>query len=105
MEKILVLNSIEDNLHYAIIENNKLVELFSDEEKKLTGNIYLGRVEKVVNALDAIFVNIGEKKNGFLRIKDIPEKYYDYFSVKEIKEGSKILIQVKKIQQAQRGLN
>ncbi|WP_126994013.1 Rne/Rng family ribonuclease [Thermosipho globiformans] len=96
MEKILVLNSIEDNLHYAIIENNKLVELFSDEEKKLTGNIYLGRVEKVVNALDAIFVNIGEKKNGFLRIKDIPEKYYDYFSLKEIKEGTKILVQVKK---------
>ncbi|ANQ52984.1 ribonuclease [Thermosipho sp. 1063] len=96
MEKVLVLNSVEDNLHYAVIENNRLVEIVSDEEEKLTGNIYLGRVEKVVNALDAIFVNIGNKKNGFLRLKDIPEEYYNYFSLKKIDKGTKLLVQVKK---------
>ncbi|OOC47702.1 ribonuclease [Thermosipho sp. 1223] len=78
------------------MENNRLVEIVSDEEEKLTGNIYLGRVEKVVNALDAIFVNIGNKKNGFLRLKDIPEEYYNYFSLKKIDKGTKLLVQVKK---------
>ncbi|ABR31603.1 Rne/Rng family ribonuclease [Thermosipho melanesiensis] len=96
MEKILVLNSLDNGLHYAIIENNRLVELASDEEEKLTGNIYLGRIERVVNALDALFVNIGTKKNGFLRFKDVPEKYFEFFSLKKLENGGKILVQVKK---------
>ncbi|OOC35349.1 ribonuclease [Thermosipho melanesiensis] len=78
------------------MENNRLVELASDEEEKLTGNIYLGRIERVVNALDALFVNIGTKKNGFLRFKDVPEKYFEFFSLKKLENGGKILVQVKK---------
>ncbi|MBO8160119.1 MAG: Rne/Rng family ribonuclease [Thermosipho sp. (in: Bacteria)] len=97
MEKVIILKSQPNgSLHCAIIENNKLVEIFSDEDEKLTGNIYLGRIDRVVNALDAFFVNIGENKNGFLRKKDIPEKYFDLIKNDITRPKAKILVQVKK---------
>ncbi|SHH40961.1 Rne/Rng family ribonuclease [Thermosipho atlanticus] len=104
MEKTIVLKTSEnDSLHCAIIENNKLVEIFSDEDEKLTGNIYLGRVDRIVNALDAVFVNIGESKNGFLRKKDIPEKFIKMINYDIFKPKSKILVQVKKDPIANKG--
>lgn len=97
MEKMIILKSAKnDNLHCAIVENNKLVEMFSDEVEKLTGNIYLGRVDRVVNALDAVFVNISESKNGFLRKKDIPQKFLESLNYDVFKPKAKILVQVKK---------
>jgi len=104
MDKTIILKSVKnDSLHCAIIENNRLVEMFSDEDEKLTGNIYLGRVDRVVNALDALFVNIGENKNGFLRKKDIPQKFLDLVNYDIFKPKSKILVQVKKDPVANKG--
>ncbi|QTA37613.1 Rne/Rng family ribonuclease [Thermosipho ferrireducens] len=96
MGKILVLNTVFEQLQCAVIESGKLVELFFEENEKLAGNIYLGRLDRAVNALEAVFVNIGESKNGFLRMKDISKAYQDFFKLKKLTPKLKLLVQVKK---------
>lgn len=88
--KKMLFGSMDGELVVAILEDEKLVEIHFEHMERLTGNIYLGRIENVVPNLEAVFVNIGKGKNGFLRSKDI------IISNKEIKVGQKILVQVKK---------
>ncbi len=71
----------------AILEEKKLVELIVENkyDKSLVGNIYLGRVCNVLNSMAASFVDIGMSKNGYLQMKK-----------NVVKNGSEILVQVKK---------
>ena len=37
----------------------------------LTGNIYLGKVERIIQGMQAAFVNVGLERPGFLHVRDI----------------------------------
>ncbi|HLR21973.1 MAG TPA: Rne/Rng family ribonuclease [Tissierellaceae bacterium] len=85
----------------GIVEDRRLVEYYTEkeEENKLVGNIYRGRVENVFRGLNAAFVNIGEEKNGYLYIKDVlsrekilsPKRY----NINDLlKSGEDIIVQV-----------
>lgn len=52
----------------AVLENERLVEHFvtSDNQASMVGNIYLGRVQNVLPAMEAAFVDIGKGRNGAL---------------------------------------
>ncbi len=62
----------------------------------LVGHIFKGRVEKVEPALDAAFVDIGQKKAGYLGIRDIlpPDKREGAFIKDHIRGGQEMLVQV-----------
>lgn len=73
----------------------------------LEGNIYLGKIQNVLQGMQAAFVDIGEKKNTFIHIKDIlpkvdtkvkdPEEAVKNNNIKDIvKVGMPILVQVKR---------
>jgi len=95
--KQLLINVVGENVSGVIIEDGRLYEVFSEEIESIRGNIYLGKVEKIVPALEAAFVNIGKGKNAFLRLKDLTKTYINtILGSKKISEGSKILVQVKK---------
>jgi len=95
--KQLLINVSGENVSGAILEDGRLYEVFSEEIESIRGNIYLGKVEKIVPALDAAFVNIGKGKNAFLRLRDLTKTYIDtILGGKKIAEGDKILVQVKK---------
>ena len=51
-----------------LVEDETLVEKYvnSKNKKRLEGNIYIGKVQNVVSALQAAFVNVGESKNAFI---------------------------------------
>jgi len=93
-KKQMLFGNMDGELVVAILENGKLVEIHFEHMERLTGNIYLGRIENIVPNLEAVFVNIGKGKNGFLRSKDIvlPNKK----SSKDLQVGQKVLVQVKK---------
>lgn len=57
----------------ALIEDGRLAELFVDDGNApgLLGNIYLGRVEKVVHSLNAAFVDLGLERPGFLALAEV----------------------------------
>jgi len=86
----------------AVIKEASLQDLFIEEktEERLVGNIYKGRVVNVLPGMQAAFVDIGHRKNGYLYIKDaIPfDQKRDGFKDKRIqdyvKAGQELFVQV-----------
>ncbi|MCP4443665.1 MAG: Rne/Rng family ribonuclease [Aureispira sp.] len=77
MEKELIINSTQKEIQIALLENKKLVELHNQKSKSTlaVGDIYLGKVTKLLPGLNAAFVNIGyKKKDAFLHYTDLGPK-------------------------------
>ncbi|MGL6063816.1 MAG: Rne/Rng family ribonuclease [Fusobacteriaceae bacterium] len=78
--KRIVINKDIFGYRAAIIENDRVMEIFIEREGEgeRNGNIYLGKVANVIPGMDSSFVNIGLEKNGFLYIdnlREFEEKY------------------------------
>ena len=60
-------------IRVALLENSILQEVYIERQSNLglVGNIYKGRVERVLPGMDAAFVDIGLEKNAFLHVKNI----------------------------------
>lgn len=73
MTKKILLESLAGQTTLALLEDGELAELYAERKgfEKLTGNIYVGRVENVLPGMNAAFVNIGLEKNAFLYAGDI----------------------------------
>lgn len=73
MSKELIINVSSDKLILALIENNQLVELQheNNDNKFSVGDIYLGKVKKIIPGLNAAFVDIGHPKDAFLHYLDL----------------------------------
>ena len=105
MKELIIFNS-NDKKQIALIENEELVEKYEEDEnnKSIEGNIYIGKVQNVIPGLQSAFVNIGEKKNAFIHIKDILPKVDITKEVQIetkpinqlIKPGDPIIVEVKK---------
>ncbi len=101
------------NKQIALIENEKLVEYYEEDENtnRREGNIYIGIVRDVIKGMQSAFVDIGTEKNSFIHLKDIlpkidetKEKYDDNIKVSDIiKQNQKILVQVKKDSNEKKG--
>lgn len=54
----------------ALVEDGKVVEFYIEREceRSVEGNVYLGRVERVIPGMQASFVDIGMDKSGFLQL-------------------------------------
>lgn len=78
----IVINIDEFQSRAAIIEDRKVVEILieREEEGRINGSIYKGKVANVLPGMESAFVNIGLEKNGFLYVNDLrefEEKYLD----------------------------
>ncbi len=73
VEKELIINANPTQVEIAIIENGKLVELhFQKTNTNFTvGDIFLGKVKKLMPSLNAAFVDIGHKRDAFLHYTDL----------------------------------
>ncbi len=56
----------------AIMDNDKAVEFFIHKGDLLLGDIYTAKVENIMQSIDAVFVNLGNNRMGFLHASDIP---------------------------------
>jgi len=76
VEKDLIINGTAKEVEIALLENSKLVELhFQKTNNNFTvGDIFLGRVRKLMPGLNAAFVDIGHKKDAFLHYTDLGPK-------------------------------
>ena len=74
------MNKTGDEIQVALVEEGRLVELIIErpESKRSIGDIYLGRVHKVIEGLKAAFVDIGQKSDGFLHFSDVGTTSEDY---------------------------
>ncbi len=56
----------------AIMEDDKAIEFFIHKGELLLGDIYTAKVENIMPSIDAVFVNLGNNRMGFLHASDIP---------------------------------
>ncbi len=69
----LIIRSNSNDIDFALLKDGKLIELHKEEESKniAVGDIFLTKVGKVLTGLNASFVNVGAKKDGFLHYHDL----------------------------------
>ncbi len=78
MKRMLFNATHSEELRVAIVDGQALVDLdieFIDNESK-RNNIYKGIVTKVEPSLEAVFVDYGASRQGFLSLKDISRSYF-----------------------------
>lgn len=94
-----------DGVRVALLENKELAELFIEKEdnRRILGNIYKGRVVNVLPGMQAAFVDIGLEKNAFLYVKDaVPKDLIENnnidinsISINDVlKQGQEIIVQI-----------
>ncbi len=104
--KEIIINRQENKRQILLIEDGNLVEKYNEDESinRIEGNIYVGKVENVIQGMQSAFINIGHEKNTFIHLKDILPKVDIKDGIQEetknikdvVKPGMPILIQVKK---------
>ncbi|WP_022666460.1 Rne/Rng family ribonuclease [Desulfospira joergensenii] len=73
MLKELVVNSAPHETRVALLENSTIVEVFieREDETSIAGNIYKGRVQRVLPGMQAAFVDIGFDQAAFIYVDDV----------------------------------
>ncbi len=76
MDKELIVQGTPARVEIALVEDQKLVELHQQKTKShfSVGDIFLGRVKKLMPSLNAVFVDIGHRKDAFLHYTDMGPK-------------------------------
>jgi Rne/Rng family ribonuclease len=83
MIKEMIVNSSSLETKVAILEDDQLAELYIERNRTrgILGNIYKGRVTKVLPGMQSAFVQIGLEKDAFLYVSDFVEDTEEYEKV------------------------
>jgi len=76
MRKEIIINSSSSQSRVAITEDGNLVDFFVEnpEKQRMVGNIYLGKIARVLPGIRAAFIDIGLKHDAFLHFSDIGDR-------------------------------
>lgn len=122
MENEILINATRDEIRVGLLEGGQVVEFYVERKRdaSLVGNIYKGRVVKILPGMQSAFVDIGLEKAAFLYVTDIHAGLEDFASFLDeeekvnsieifsrkgrpdltieelIQEGQEILVQVSK---------
>jgi ribonuclease G len=93
MANSLLISVAEHDTRVAMLEEGRLAEFFVERHQQSdpTGNIYKGRVARVLPGLGAAFVDVGLSRPGYLFVEEVSDHYDDFFSfwlLKEKKEAN-----------------
>lgn len=69
----MIINASDEGVEIALLENKKLVELHYDKNNAGygVGDLYLGKIKKLMPGLNAVFVDVGFEKDAFLHYTDL----------------------------------
>ncbi|HTQ36636.1 MAG TPA: Rne/Rng family ribonuclease [Steroidobacteraceae bacterium] len=112
MKRMLVNATQQEELRVALVDGQKLYDLSIDipsrEQKK--ANIYKARIARIEPSLEAVFVDYGSERHGFLPLKEISKEHFrdgqpqGNRSMREIlSEGQEIVVQVEKEERGNKG--
>ncbi len=122
LSKQIIINALPFETRIALIEGGALAEFYTErtQEKGIVGNIYKGRVARVLPGMQSAFVDIGLERAAFLYGGDImtdneipdflddeerqnddsedsKQQHHKYFKITDlVREGQEILVQVAK---------
>jgi len=115
MKRILINATNEEELRVAMVDGQRLFNLDiaipAREQKK--GNIYKGVITRVEPSLEAVFVDYGSERQGFLPLKEISKEYFKSkkdgessgrINVQDVLSvGQELVIQVEKEERGNKG--
>ncbi|TXJ09385.1 MAG: Rne/Rng family ribonuclease [Acinetobacter sp.] len=111
MKRMLINATHAEEIRVALVTNNRLydfdLENRTREQKK--ANIYKGHVTRVEPSLEAVFVEYGAGRQGFLSLREIANTYLQAdprhnHNIRElISEGTELLVQVEKEERGNKG--
>ena len=92
MDKDLIIDVGQSDISIALLENKRLIELNQEKTEGRgysVGDVYLGRVKKILPSLNAAFVDIGDEKDAFVHYLDLGLNFkaFDHF-VRNINSNS-----------------
>ena len=109
----ILIDKKENEKEIALVENGNLIEYYIDENEttRREGNLYVGIVKDIIKGMQAAFVDIGTEKNSFIHLKDVlpkidetKQKMDSNLKISDaVKKGQKLLVQVKKDSNLQKG--
>ncbi len=105
MREEILINVAPFETRVALLGNGALQEVHLQRAgaASVTGNIYLGRVERILPGMQAAFVDIGLARPGFLHVRDIVWAGADGNIDALLREGQEVLVQVAKDPLASKG--
>jgi len=86
----LIVNSNKGEILIALLQDKKLVELHKEKSNNQfsVGDIYLGKVSRVMKGLNAAFVDVGYEKDAFLHYLDLGPQFRSLCKyVEDVKKG------------------
>jgi Rne/Rng family ribonuclease len=91
MNKEMIISSNGHETRVAILEDDQLAELFVEREQNrgVVGNVYKGRVSKVLPGMQSSFVDIGLERDGFLYVSDVIADLDEYDKDDDEDDGAK----------------
>jgi len=81
MHRKLVIDEAPHETRVALLEDGNIVEVFIErgDESDIAGNIYKGRVQRVLPGIQAAFVDIGLQQAAFIYVDDVlGDRFYEY---------------------------
>src|SRR5438309_11792883 len=73
MTKEMIISSNGHETMVAILEDDLVAEVFVERERQrsIVGNVYKGRVSKVLPGMQSSFIDLGLERDGFLYVADV----------------------------------
>ncbi len=116
MSREIIINATKYESRIGVLDEGQVVELWVERTRHRTivGNIYKGRVTKVLPGMQSAFVDVGLERDAFLYVSDVLEEFEEYDDSGEditldevpqkpeasisdlLREGQEIVVQVSK---------
>src|SRR5215217_4767907 len=80
MTKEMIISSSAHETRVAILEEDQVAEIFIERERQrgVVGNLYKGRVSKVLPGMQSAFVDLGLERDGFLYVADVIATFEEF---------------------------
>jgi ribonuclease E len=115
--KMLINAAQKEELRVVIVEDKRVFDFDVERlgRERIESNIYKGRISRIEPSLNAVFVDYGAERHGFLPLKEISPEYFiketketsdtqGPINIKEVlKEGQEIIVQVDKGERGRKG--
>lgn len=72
MKRDIIINATDSEIRIALLEEGRLAEIFVEtpDKENPVGAIYLGKVKRVAQGMNAAFIDIGDSQDAFLHFSD-----------------------------------
>ena len=96
MNKEMIISSTDHDTRVAILEDDQVVEIFIERERQrgVVGNIYKGRVSKVLPGMQSSFVDIGLERDAFLYVSEVVNTVEEFDRLESGEEDEPVMAAV-----------